>query len=168
MTQREELNADQKELNWLLGLEKETLADMVLQQSKIIKKLQNTEKAQVVPEWWRLVPVEPTKEMFAAGYDELENSESIELIYKRMISASPACGGSSKWISVGERLPAYGDDCLIVGEGKSEPENIVYEFTKDKFSSEDQFVSIPGGEDYFYARNVSHWMPLPAAPEQTK
>ena len=73
-----------------------------------------------------------------------------------------------KWISVGERLPAYGDDCLIVAEGKSEPENIVYEFTKNKFSSEDQFVSIPGGEDYFYARNVSFWMPLPTAPEQNK
>ena len=79
MTQREELNADQKELNWLLGLEKETLADMVRQQSKIIKKLQNTAKAQAVPQW----------------------------------------------ISVGYRLPKYGDDCLIVAEGKSEPENLV-------------------------------------------
>lgn len=78
---------------------------MVRQQSKIIKKLQNTAKAQVVPEWWRLVPVEPTKEMFAAGYDELENSESIELIYKRMISASPACGGSSEWVSVFKERP---------------------------------------------------------------
>ena len=73
-----------------------------------------------------------------------------------------------QWISVGYRLPKYGDDCLIVAEGKSEPENLVYEFTKNKFSSDDQFVSIPSGEDYFYARNVSHWMPLPSAPEQVK
>ena len=50
MTQREELNADQKKLNWLLGLEKETLADMAHQQSKIIEKLQNAAKAQAVPE----------------------------------------------------------------------------------------------------------------------
>ena len=69
-----------------------------------------------------------------------------------------------KWISIGDRLPVYGDDCLIVAEGKSEAENLVYEFTKNKFSLDDQFVSIPDGEDYFYARNVSYWMPLPIAP----
>ena len=43
MTQREELNEDQKKLNWLLGLEKETLADMAHQQSKIIEKLQQAQ-----------------------------------------------------------------------------------------------------------------------------
>ena len=50
MTQREELNEDQKKLNWLLGLEKETLADMAHQQSKIIEKLQKAAKEQAVPE----------------------------------------------------------------------------------------------------------------------
>ena len=50
MTQREALNDDQKKLNWLLGLEKETLADMAHQQSKIIEKLQKVAKAQAAPE----------------------------------------------------------------------------------------------------------------------
>ena len=45
MTQREELSDDQEKLNWLLGLEKETLADMAHQQSKIIEKLQKAAKA---------------------------------------------------------------------------------------------------------------------------
>lgn len=49
-------------LEWLLGLEKETLANMVLQQSKVIEKLQQAVKAQAVPEGWKLVPVEPTGE----------------------------------------------------------------------------------------------------------
>ena len=49
MTQRKELNDDQKNLNWLLGLEKETLANMAHQQSKIIEKLQKAAKAQAVP-----------------------------------------------------------------------------------------------------------------------
>ena len=49
MTQRGALDDDQKKLNWLLGLEKETLADMAYQQSKIIEKLQKTTKAQAVP-----------------------------------------------------------------------------------------------------------------------
>ena len=51
MTQREELNADQKKLTWLLGLEKETLVDMAHQQSKIIEKLQKADKEQAVPQW---------------------------------------------------------------------------------------------------------------------
>ena len=50
MTHREALNDDQKKLNWLLGLEKETLADMAHQQSKIIEKLQKAAKAQAVQE----------------------------------------------------------------------------------------------------------------------
>ena len=64
MTQREELNADQEKINWLLGLEKETLADMAHQQSKIIEKLQKAAKAQAVSEGWKLVPVEPTMDQF--------------------------------------------------------------------------------------------------------
>ena len=51
MTQREALNDDQKKLNWLLGLEKETLAHMAHQQSKIIEKLQKAAKVQAVPQW---------------------------------------------------------------------------------------------------------------------
>ena len=49
MTQREALDDDHKNLSWLLGLEKETLAHMAHQQSKIIKKLQKAAKAQAVP-----------------------------------------------------------------------------------------------------------------------
>ena len=50
MAERKALNDDQKKLNWLLGLEKETLADMAHQQSKIIEKLQKAAKVQVVSE----------------------------------------------------------------------------------------------------------------------
>lgn len=46
-------------------------------------------KAQAVPKGWKLVPVEPTHEMFCAGYHELEQSESIEAIYKTMLEAAP-------------------------------------------------------------------------------
>ena len=64
MTQREELNDDQKNLSWLLGLEKETLADMAYQQSTIIEKLRKSAKAQTVPEGFKVVPVEPTTEQY--------------------------------------------------------------------------------------------------------
>ena len=42
-----------------------------------------------VPEGWKLVPIEPTHEMFCAGYHELEKCELIESIYKAMLEAAP-------------------------------------------------------------------------------
>ena len=51
-------------LEWLLGLEKETLANMVLQQSKVIEKLQQAVKAQAVPKGFKIVPEEPTEQQF--------------------------------------------------------------------------------------------------------
>ena len=64
MTQREELSDDQKNLNWLIGLEKETLVDMACQQLKIIENLQKAANVQVVPEELVLVPIEPTVDQF--------------------------------------------------------------------------------------------------------
>ena len=64
MTQREGLNGDAKKLNWLLGLKKETLADIAHQQSKIIAKLRESAKAQALPDGWKPVPVEPTEQQF--------------------------------------------------------------------------------------------------------
>ena len=104
MTQREELNSDQKKLSWLLGLEKETLADMAHQQSKIIEKLQEAAKAQAVQEW----------------------------------------------IPVSERLPDD-DDLVLVYDSEGTHGYIytlrVYREFFDKFKC------------------VTHWMPLPKAPE---
>lgn len=92
MTQRKELNDDQKNLNWLLGLEKETLADMAHQQSKIIEKLQKAAKAQAVPDGYRLMPPEPTPEMieawFESRYDQ-DPSENFAIGYDAMFLAAP-------------------------------------------------------------------------------
>ena len=92
MTQREELNADQKKLNWLLGLEKETLADMAHQQSKIIEKLQQAAKAQAVPNGYRLMPPEPTPEMIKAWREStfsVDPDENLASGYDAMFLAAP-------------------------------------------------------------------------------
>ena len=101
MTQREELSDDKKKLNWLLGLEKETLAGMAHQQSKIIEKLQNAAKAQAVPEGWKLVPVEPTPDQFGGMARDIiqwlrftdskdQHSESLVKWLKNMGNEIPA------------------------------------------------------------------------------
>ena len=116
MTQREELNADQKKLNWLLGLEKETLADMANQQSKIIEKLQKAAKAQAVPQW---ISVEDQLPNHDAGKwsDPVIALSDVGLVFRLSY-----CGG---WQRTG--------DFMSTGSSK-----------------------------------VTHWMPLPSAPEQNK
>ena len=64
MTQQEELSDDQKKLNWPLGLEKETLANMAHQQAKLIEKLQKSAKNQSVVGGLKIVPVEPNQAQF--------------------------------------------------------------------------------------------------------
>ena len=118
MTQREELSNDQKKLNWLLGLEKETLADMAHQQSKIIEKLQRDTKAQV----------------------------------------------GQQWIPVGDRLPDAGVLCIVFGANGVV--NNQFEYYKQEHIK-GYFGSVVDG-CVFELTEVTHWVPLPSAPEQNK
>ena len=127
MTQREELSDDQKKLNWLLGLEKETLADMAHQQSKIIEKLQKSTKAKAVPQW----------------------------------------------IPVSERLPPVGDRCLFYRPlAEKSGDKVIAVKTA---MTDGQFCwtnTIPDGAVQCNPSDgschVTHWMPIPTAPEQPK
>ena len=116
MTQREALNDDQKILNWLLGLEKETLADMAHQQSKIIEKLQKAAKAQAVPQWISVEDQLPNHDAGKWSNPVIALSD-IDLVFRLSY-----CGG---WQRTGD----------FISSGSSK---------------------------------VTHWMPLPAAPEQNK
>lgn len=116
MTQREELSDDKKKLNWLLGLEKETLADMAHQQSKIIEKLQKVAKTQAVPQWI------PVSERLPEHKDGMWSDPVIAMSDTGDVFRLSYCGG---W----QRTSSFMDS------GSS---------------------------------NVTHWMPLPAAPEQNK
>ena len=115
MTQREALNDDQKKLNWLLGLEKETLADMAHQQSKIIEKLQKAAKSQAVPQW----------------------------------------------VPVSERLPENEGTYFCLGHNGTP---FVCLFRTTKYEGKIWLRST--GTKRIYG--ITHWMPLPAAPEQNK
>ena len=115
MTQREELNDDQKKLNWLLGLEKETFADMAHQQSKIIEKLQNATKAQTVPQW----------------------------------------------VPVSERLPDEDGTYFCLGHNGTP---FVCLFRTTKYEGKIWLRST--GTKRIYG--ITHWIPMPAAPEQNK
>ena len=102
MTQQEELNDDQKKLTWLLGLEKETLANMAHQQAKLIEKLQKSAKNQSVVGGLKLVPVKPNQAQFGGiardviqwmRFTESKNQHSESLV---------------KWLKdMGNEIPAW-------------------------------------------------------------
>ena len=102
MTQQEELSDDQKKLTWLLGLEKETLANMAHQQAKVIGKLQESAKTQSGMEGLKIVPVEPNPAQFGGmardviqwmRFTESKNQHSESLV---------------KWLKdMGNEIPAW-------------------------------------------------------------
>ena len=68
---------------------------------------------------------------------------------------------SDGWIPVSERLPESEDiNALIVVDG--DVLDFVFNFSDDEYMGP-AFSSVGGG--YYGAQHVTHWMPLPAAPE---
>lgn len=65
---------------------------------------------------------------------------------------------SGGWVAVTERMPDWYVGCLVIGRGDSEP--IVGAVRSDgRFWSEDIHGALLAPKD------VTHWMPLPPAPE---
>ena len=67
----------------------------------------------------------------------------------------------SEWISVKDRLPAKGIDILIVDN------NTVKFGLYDTGTNGDKFYTT-NFEQFLLTDNVTHWMPLPSAPEMTE
>lgn len=134
----------------------------------------------VIPEGYVMVPKEPTDEMIAAAMncdDVLFNSDEsfcvqFGNIYEAMLAAAPhdtpalnsvqsVVTGSDTWIQVSERMPIE-FEAVIAFDGDQ-----VY--GEAMYSSDDGFT-IDGYDpcDRLNLQNVTHWMPLPAAPQEVK
>ncbi|HFD3866080.1 TPA: DUF551 domain-containing protein [Klebsiella pneumoniae] len=106
-----------------------------------------------------MVPVEPTKEIL----DEFDSiidygaEDSVDA-WHRLLAAAPQSPGSEpatvpgKWIPVSEQMPERGD--WLVTDG--------CDFDVQLFNGE-QFI--PG---FVWEDKITHWMPLPAAPQEVK
>ncbi|WP_462150452.1 DUF551 domain-containing protein [Klebsiella pneumoniae] len=111
----------------------------------------------VVPDGYVTVPREPTAEMILSAMRDNETGEVAE-IYELMLAAAPQSPGSEpatvpgKWIPVSEKLPVRGD--YLVTDGR--------DFDVQLFNGE-QFI--PG---FVWEDKITHWMPLPAAPQEVK
>lgn len=147
-----------------------------------------SEPVPVVPDGYVMVPKEPTERMVIDGFEsepdetfsEPEVWEAFQkmsgceqaayrarLCWAAMLAAAPQSPGSEpatvpgKWIPVSERMPIE-FEAVIAFDGDQ-----VY--GEAMYSSDDGFT-IDGYEpcDRLNLQNVTHWMPLPAAPQEVK
>ncbi|HGF5841901.1 TPA: DUF551 domain-containing protein [Klebsiella pneumoniae] len=107
-----------------------------------------------------MVPVEPNGDMLAAAQDAYGETDGdiASTLRATMLAAAPQLPGSDpatmpgKWIPVSERMPERGD--WLVTDG--------CDFDVQLFNGE-QFI--PG---FVWEDKITHWMPLPAAPQEVK
>nr|WP_301693421.1 dATP/dGTP pyrophosphohydrolase domain-containing protein [Klebsiella pneumoniae] len=114
----------------------------------------------VIPEGYVMVPKEPTNEMLAAAKEWTGLTSTAEAVYIKMLEAATQPQNEPQnipeiipqWIPVSERMPERGD--YLVTDGR--------DFDVQPFDGE-QFI--PG---FVWEDAITHWMPLPAAPQEVK
>lgn len=122
-------------------------------------EVQNT-NSPVIPDGYVMVPVEPNGDMLAAAQDAYGETDGdiANTLRAAMLAAAPQSPGSEpttvpgKWIPVSERMPERGD--YLVTDG--------CDFDVQLFNGE-RFI--PG---FVWEDKITHWMPLPAAPQEGK
>lgn len=111
----------------------------------------------VIPDGYVMVPKEPTAEMIWAAkycFTSTPGWDVFKSAYIAMLAAADCSIPmiSDRWVPVSERMPERGD--YLVTDGR--------DFDVQSFDGE-QFI--PG---FVWEDAITHWMPLPAAPQEVK
>ncbi|MFS9773689.1 DUF551 domain-containing protein [Enterobacter chuandaensis] len=86
-----------------------------------------------------------------------ENYQSLELAALDAFRASMHQGASDGWVACSERMPVEGQEVIVMDVARGKVQSgMIYE--------DGCFVDF--SEQYYEVENPSHWMPLPAAPQQ--
>ncbi|MEH9163190.1 DUF551 domain-containing protein [Klebsiella pneumoniae] len=140
-------------------------------------------KSPVIPEGYVMVPKEPTDDMCFApdvpvgnkswdGYQSSADMAECKAIYEAMLAAAPQEDinaliplvsrneqGSDRWIPVSERMPGS-QEWVIVFAKWANQQVLCWDDVQNRWTDfEDQS---------YYVDMFSHWMPLPAAPQEEK
>ncbi|EIB7583998.1 DUF551 domain-containing protein [Salmonella enterica] len=125
----------------------------------------------VTPDGWVMVPVEPTMAML----DEFDSiidhgAEDSKDAWSRLIAAAPQQQNAPQnipeiipgWIPVSERVPERDVDVQVYCADKKE--QMVAYMERNEAEGWFRFASLPNGGGVYC--KPTHWMPLPAAPQQ--
>ncbi|HFQ8410197.1 TPA: dATP/dGTP pyrophosphohydrolase domain-containing protein [Klebsiella pneumoniae] len=113
----------------------------------------------VIPEGYVMVPKEPTEAMINAWLSEVANWRGHVAGYKAMLAAAPQPQNAPQnipeiipgWIPVSERMPEN-DGAYLCWD--------------NRYVTTYAFMFGAWQANQFVAKNITHWMPLPAAPQE--
>lgn len=110
---------------------------------------------------WKLVPVEPTAEMYDAGDMQLATKQ----VWDAMLAAAPVAPNG--WIKCSDRMPDQSGLYACWGTYGHEAEPGYIPAHLVIHPRNDWTIWEPVEDDCDPKKvTISHWMPLPAAPEQ--
>ncbi|WP_313897513.1 DUF551 domain-containing protein [Klebsiella pneumoniae] len=120
-----------------------------------LKSILQPGNSPVIPDGWKMVPIDATRAMIDAARRVEE--DGYDAMHKAMLAAAPQLPGSEpatvpgKWIPVSEHLPK---------------EKGVYQVWNGKYVDNVPFWF--GSFQSLHSELITHWMPLPAAPQEVK
>lgn len=155
----EELEADIRRAAMLQELQKSAGVSNNCRSNENVQDLQ-AGNSPVIPDGYVIVPKEPTPEILAVITEAIKSMRGSAATYARVLAAAPQPQNAPQnipeiipgWIPVSERMPKRGD--YLVTDGR--------DFDVQTFDGE-QFI--PG---FVWDDVITHWMPLPAAPQEAK
>ncbi|HIC8751214.1 TPA: DUF551 domain-containing protein [Klebsiella pneumoniae] len=118
----------------------------------------------VIPDGYVMVPKEATLDMLKAGAKQEMKGEAFQYVWQAMLAAAPQSPSSElatvpgKWIPVSERMP---EDRISVILWDAE----IGEVTSGHYSHKTQTFYHCGDA---IENEITHWMPLPAGPQEVR
>lgn len=123
----------------------------------------------VIPEWYVMVPKEPTAEMIAAAMncdDVLFTSDEsfcvqFGNIYEAMLAAAPPPQNAPQ--NIPEIIPGW----IPVSERMPESNGVYFGWDGKRVLEVNCFFGGFSANQFIHGK-ITHWMPLPAAPQEVK
>ena len=146
---------------WHVTNDEERARDLAWDGVKVVPLYRHPQQP-VVPGGWKMVPIDATREMIDAARRAEE--DGYDAMHKAMLAAAPhdtpalnsvqsVVTVPGKWIPVSERVPTKQDGSVFLT-------------WNGQYISKELFLM--GSFQCLKPEIITHWMPLPAAPQEVK